>query len=58
MLPDVRVSALGTDAVVDGCLASGAELAWQRLTALLPVGRAGGLATATQQLAAADRLGG
>jgi len=36
VLPDVRVSALGTDAVVDGCLASGAELAWQRLTALLP----------------------
>jgi predicted NBD/HSP70 family sugar kinase len=35
VLPDVRVSALGTDAVVDGCLASGAELAWQRLTALL-----------------------
>jgi predicted NBD/HSP70 family sugar kinase len=36
VLPDVRVSALGTSAVVDGCLASGAELAWQRLTALLP----------------------
>jgi predicted NBD/HSP70 family sugar kinase len=36
VLPDVRVSALGTDAVVDGCLASGTELAWQRLTALLP----------------------
>jgi hypothetical protein len=28
----VRVSALGTDAVVDGCLASGAELAWAQLT--------------------------
>jgi predicted NBD/HSP70 family sugar kinase len=36
VMPDVRVSALGTDAVVDGCLASGAELAWQRLTAQLP----------------------
>jgi predicted NBD/HSP70 family sugar kinase len=36
VMPDVRVSALGTDAVVDGCLVSGAELAWQRLTALLP----------------------
>ena len=36
VLPEVRVSALGTEAVVDGCLASGAELAWQRLTALLP----------------------
>ena len=35
-MPEVRVSALGTDAVVDGCLAAGAELAWSRLTALLP----------------------
>jgi predicted NBD/HSP70 family sugar kinase len=35
VMPEVRVSALGTDAVVDGCLVSGAELAWQRLTALL-----------------------
>ncbi len=34
--PEVRVSALGTEAVVDGCLASGAGLAWQRLTAMLP----------------------
>lgn len=34
--PEVRVSALGTEAIVDGCLASGADLAWQRLTALLP----------------------
>jgi hypothetical protein len=31
-MPEVRVSALGTDAVVDGCLASGAELAWAQLT--------------------------
>jgi hypothetical protein len=31
VLPEVRVSALGTDAVVDGCLASGADLAWARL---------------------------
>jgi hypothetical protein len=31
-MPDVRVSALGTDAVVDGCLASGADLAWAQLT--------------------------
>ena len=37
MLPEVRVSALGTDAVVDGCLASGTELAWKPLTAMLPV---------------------
>ena len=35
VMPSVRVSALGTDAVVDGCLVSGGELAWQRLTALL-----------------------
>jgi predicted NBD/HSP70 family sugar kinase len=33
VVPDVRVSALGTDAVVDGCLAEGADLAWRRLTA-------------------------
>lgn len=32
VMPDVRVSALGTHAVVDGCLASGTTLAWQRLT--------------------------
>jgi predicted NBD/HSP70 family sugar kinase len=36
VMPEVRVSALGTEAVVDGCLAAGAQLAWQRLTALLP----------------------
>ncbi len=35
VMPELRVSALGTDAVVDGCLASGAELAWQRLTAMV-----------------------
>ena len=35
VLPDLRVSALGTSAVVDGCLASGADLAWRRLTAQL-----------------------
>jgi len=35
VLPEVRVSALGTDAVVDGCLAEGASLAWQQLTSTL-----------------------
>lgn len=35
VMPSVRVSALGTQAVVDGCLAAGAELAWQRLIAQL-----------------------
>ncbi len=36
VVPEVRVSALGADAVVDGCLAAGTERAWQRLTAGLP----------------------
>jgi predicted NBD/HSP70 family sugar kinase len=38
VLPEIRVSALGTSAVVDGCLASGADLAWRRLTAQLASG--------------------
>ena len=46
VLPELRVSALGTSAVVDGCLASGADLAWGRLTAQL--------AQADQLPAAAD----
>lgn len=37
VMPEVRVSALGTHAVVDGCLAAGLELAWRQLTATLPV---------------------
>jgi predicted NBD/HSP70 family sugar kinase len=32
--PDLRVSALGVDAVVDGCLAAGVERAWQAITAI------------------------
>jgi len=36
VMPDVRVSALGTDAVVDGCLAEGTSLAWDDLVAALP----------------------
>jgi hypothetical protein len=35
---DLRVSALGVESVVDGCLASGLDRAWARLTAN---GRAG-----------------
>src|SRR5262245_28448781 len=35
VFPELRVSALGTSAVVDGCLASGADLAWRRLTTQL-----------------------
>lgn len=34
--PEVRVSALGTEVVVDGCLAEGAALAWNQLAAALP----------------------
>jgi predicted NBD/HSP70 family sugar kinase len=36
VVPEVRVSALGTDVVVDGCLAEGASLAWNQLAAALP----------------------
>jgi predicted NBD/HSP70 family sugar kinase len=32
VLPELRVSALGTDAVVDGCLAAGLDRAWQIVT--------------------------
>jgi predicted NBD/HSP70 family sugar kinase len=32
VLPSLRVSALGDDAVVDGCLAAAGERLWQRLT--------------------------
>jgi hypothetical protein len=34
--PEVRVSALGIDVVVDGCLAAGTEIAWARLAGQLP----------------------
>ena len=30
-VPEIRVSALGDDAVVDGCLAAGMEMAWHRV---------------------------
>jgi predicted NBD/HSP70 family sugar kinase len=32
----IRVSALGTDAVVNGCLATGTDLAWGRVMTVLP----------------------
>jgi len=35
-MPAIKVSALGTDAVVDGCLAAGTELAWGRVMTVLP----------------------
>jgi predicted NBD/HSP70 family sugar kinase len=36
VMPEVKVSALGFDVVVDGCLAEGASLAWNQLTATPP----------------------
>lgn len=36
VLPEVRVTALGTDVVVDGCLAEAAAMAWTQLIAALP----------------------
>ncbi len=53
VLPELRVSALGTGAVVDGCLASGAELAWRRLTGQL--GAAGEQGTGQGEAATDDR---
>jgi len=38
VMPEVSVSALGTEAVVDGCLAAGTDLAWAQLTAAVPAG--------------------
>jgi predicted NBD/HSP70 family sugar kinase len=35
VMPAIRVSALGTEAVVDGCLAAGTELAWGRVVTAL-----------------------
>jgi predicted NBD/HSP70 family sugar kinase len=35
VMPLIQVSALGTDAVVDGCLAAGAELAWGQVINVL-----------------------
>jgi predicted NBD/HSP70 family sugar kinase len=35
VMPAIQVSALGTDAVVDGCLAAGAELAWGQVMMVL-----------------------
>jgi predicted NBD/HSP70 family sugar kinase len=34
VMPELKVSALGVDAVVDGCVAAGIEQAWQTLTAV------------------------
>jgi hypothetical protein len=42
VMPEVRVSALGTEAVVDGCLAAGSNLAWAQLTTAVPTGNSSG----------------
>jgi predicted NBD/HSP70 family sugar kinase len=39
VMPEVSVSALGTEAVVDGCLAAGSHLAWAQVTAAVPAGQ-------------------
>ncbi|HTU76492.1 MAG TPA: ROK family protein [Trebonia sp.] len=36
VMPDLKASALGTDVVVDGCLAEGIALAWNQLIAAMP----------------------
>jgi predicted NBD/HSP70 family sugar kinase len=41
VMPAIRVSALGTDAVVDGCLAAGTDLAWGRVLTTLPTASLG-----------------
>jgi hypothetical protein len=41
VLPELRVSALGADAVVDGCLAAGLERAWVLTTAAVPASESG-----------------
>jgi hypothetical protein len=44
VLQEVKVSALGSDVVVDGCLAEGTSLTWDQLTAA-PLGHAARQAT-------------
>ena len=36
VLPDVKMSALGADAVVEGCVAAGLDRAWELVTAAIP----------------------
>jgi predicted NBD/HSP70 family sugar kinase len=36
VLPDVKMSALGADAVVEGCVAAGLDRAWELVTAGIP----------------------
>ncbi len=41
VMPDVKMSALGADAVIDGCLAAGIDRAWSLLSAAVPSPAAG-----------------
>jgi predicted NBD/HSP70 family sugar kinase len=41
VMPGIRVTALGTDAVVDGCLAAGIDLAWSQVMTGLPTAPSG-----------------
>ena len=41
VIPTVKMSALGADAVLDGCLAAGLDRAWALLTAAVPGPTAG-----------------
>jgi hypothetical protein len=36
VMPEVRVSVLGSESVVDGCLAAASGLAWQTVVSALP----------------------
>src|ERR1700740_2456480 len=42
-MPAISVSALGTDAVTDDCLAAGTELAWGQVMTALPTAPSGSL---------------
>jgi predicted NBD/HSP70 family sugar kinase len=41
VMPAIRVSALGTDAVVDGCLTAGTGLAWGQVMTVLAAASSG-----------------
>jgi hypothetical protein len=41
VMPAIRVSALGTEAVTDGCLAAGTDLAWGQVMTVLPTAGSG-----------------
>jgi predicted NBD/HSP70 family sugar kinase len=41
VMPTIRVSSLSADAVVDGCLVAGTELAWTNVMTVLPIAPSG-----------------